>query len=306
MRCGVLLAALLAAPLPGLGNPAGSRDLKIATWNLDWLTFRHAGDPALPSTVQGREPADFDLLASYALRLDADVVALEEVDGPGPAARLFPPARYDVEMTNDAVVQRVGLVVRRGIGVERHADLRALDVEPDGARFRLRSGLDATLTVPGGVPVRVLAVHLKSGCWSATEDRESKPACALLSRQVPVLADWIAARRREGVAFLVLGDFNRRLAEAGDRVLAALDAAAPMASAAAGASSPCWDGEDFIDDILAGDAAASWMEPATLRVLTYRGVDPSRKDHVSDHCPVSVHFALPGTLPPATGSPASR
>ena len=304
-RSALFAAVVIAASLGACGGAAVAADLKVATWNLDWLTFRHAGAPELPSTVAGRDPADFDVLAHYAVHLDADVVALEEVDGPGPATRLFPPGRYQVEMTGDAVVQRVGLAVRRGIGIERHPDLAALDVEPDGARYRLRSGLDATLTFPDGAALRVLAVHLKSGCWSAAEDGEAKAACTLLTRQLPVLAGWIAARRREGVAFLVLGDFNRRLV-AGDRVLAALDAAAPLRSATAGASSPCWDGEDFIDQILAGGAAASWMEPASLRVLTYRGVDPSRKDHISDHCPVSVHFALPDAGPSATGTASSR
>jgi endonuclease/exonuclease/phosphatase family metal-dependent hydrolase len=303
-RLRALLCAAAFAACVSVCSQAASRDLKVATWNLDWLTFRHAGDPELPSDVGGRDPADFEVLAAYAARLDADVVAIEEVDGPAPAARLFPPDRYQVEMTGDGVTQRVGLAVRRGIDVERHPDLGALDVEPR-ARHRLRSGLDATLVFPGGIAVRVLAIHLKSGCWSEDEDREARPACDLLSRQVPVLADWIAARRREGVAFLVLGDFNRRLVQ-GDRVLAALDEAAPLASATAGASSPCWDGEDFIDHILAGDAAASWMEPGTLRVLTYRGMDPSRKDHVSDHCPVSVHFALPDAIPAATGTAGRR
>ncbi len=278
------LAWLLAA------GPASAAEIKVATWNLDWLTLRQAGDPALPADVGGRAPGDFDVLARYAAHLDADVVALEEVDGAAPAGKLFPATRYQVLMTGDDVVQRVGLAIRDGITVERHPDVTALDVEP-AARHRLRSGLDVTLVI-GGVGLRVLAVHLKSGCWSAREEREGRQACEDLDRQVPVLSAWIAARRTEGVPFVVLGDFNRRLVE-GDRVLAALDAAAPMTSATWGLSSPCWDGEDFIDQILAGGAASRWMEPGSLRVLTYRGADPSRKDHLSDHCPVSVRFAWP-------------
>ena len=203
---------------------ARARTIKVATWNRDWLTLRHAGDPELPSDVGGREPHDFDVLAGYAAKLDADIVAIEEVDGAEPARRLFPPARYQVLMTGDRVVQRVGLAVRDGIAVERHPDLVALDVEPL-ARHRLRSGLDATLVVDG-TRLRILAVHLKSGCWSPREEAERRPACEDLARQVPVLAGWIAARRSEGIPFLVLGDFNRRLVE-GDRLLASLDQAAP-------------------------------------------------------------------------------
>ena len=281
-------AALLLAIVP-----ARAGEIKVATWNLDWLPLRPAGDPELP------EPGDFEVLAGYASRLDADVVALEEVDGTAPAQRLFPPDRYLVLMTDDHVVQRVGLAVRRGIAVERHPDVTALDVEP-GARHRLRSGLDATLGL-NGIRLRVLAVHLKSGCWSPREEREGKPACLDLDRQVPVLAAWIAARRSEGVPFLVLGDFNRRLVP-GDRVLAALNQAAPLVSATSGLSSPCWDGEDFIDQILAGDDASDWVRAGSLRVLTYRGADPARKDHISDHCPVSIRLALPG----GTGTGGNR
>ena len=296
-------AACLGLALVACMADARARTIKIATWNLDWLTLRHAGDPALPDDVSGREPGDFPVLAGYAAKLDADVVAIEEVDGAAVAGLLFPAARYQVLMTGDHVVQRVGLAVRNGIGVERHPDVTALDVEPN-ARHRLRSGLDVTLLIDG-VRLRVLAVHLKSGCWSAREEAEGRPACDDLARQVPVLAAWIGARREEGVPFLVLGDFNRRLV-AGDRVLAALDAAAPLASATWGLSSPCWDGEDFIDQILAGGVAARWLQAGSLRVLTYRGVDPARKDHLSDHCPVSARFALPSAQAAATATAGNR
>src|ERR1700760_3197605 len=69
-------------------------ELKIATWNLEWLTSRPAGDPALPSDVAPKREEDVVTLAGYASRLNADVVALQEVDGPPIAARLFPPERY--------------------------------------------------------------------------------------------------------------------------------------------------------------------------------------------------------------------
>ena len=58
-------------------------------------------------------------------------------------------------------------------------------------------------------------------------------------------------------------------------------------------SSPCWGNESFIDHILAGGAAAAWMRPDTLRVLTFRETDPAWKDRLSDHCPVSVRFLVP-------------
>jgi endonuclease/exonuclease/phosphatase family metal-dependent hydrolase len=269
---------------------ARAEDLKVATWNLEWLTGRQAGDPLLPADVHPKTPADLAVLRGYAAQLDADVIALQEVDGPGIAAALFPPDRYALYFTDDSVVQKVGFAIRSGIKVHRNPDLSGLDVYPQ-ARFRLRSGDDLTLELPSG-PLRLLAIHLKTGCQRDRLADSSRQQCITLSRQVPVLQGWIAARRAEGVPFIMLGDFNRWLSDRDD-VLASLQSVAPLASATEGHDSPCWGGEHFIDHILAGGAARFWLEPGSLRVLTYReGID--RKEHLSDHCPVSARFHLPG------------
>ena len=280
------IAAVLVAAGPISAGPVAAGPIKVSTWNLDWLTLRHTGDPALPDDVTTRAPADFASLAVEAARLHPDIVAIEEVDGSPPASLLFPARDYTILMTNDDVVQRVGLVVRRTVAVTRNPDVTALDVEPN-ARHRLRSGLDATVTVDG-VAIRVLAVHLKTGCWGAEQDASGKRACRVLNRQIPVLADWVRDRTREGVPFLVLGDFNRHLGAGGDRVMAALAAAGPIDDPDRGQSSPCWGGDDFIDHILLGGPARNWMVPGSLRVLVYRDRNEADKDRLSDHCPVSV------------------
>ena len=282
---GLLAFACLSAP------HARARPIKVSTWNLDWLTTRPTGDPALPDTVRTRAPSDWAVLAGEAARLSPDIVAVEEVDGPGAAARLFPPDRYTILMTGDDVVQRVGLAVRHPLVVRQNPDVAALDVTPR-ARHRLRSGLDATVT-SGGTALRILAVHLKTGCWSGDEDREARRACPVFDRQVPVIAAWIQARAAEGVPFLVLGDFNRRLAIPGDRVMAALAASGPVVDPEAGQSSPCWGGEDLIDHILLGGPARPWLEASSLRVMVYRDRDAADKDRLSDHCPVSVRLDVP-------------
>jgi hypothetical protein len=78
-----------------------------------------------------------------------------------------------------------------------------------------------------------------------------------------------------------------------DTFLSSLQQVAPLRRATEGRSSPCWGRENFIDHIFAGGAAAEWMQPETLRVLTYRETDPAWKDRLSDHCPVSVRLAVP-------------
>jgi exonuclease III len=282
---------LLALFLAVLAVPAGAAELKFATWNLEWLTDRPDGDPALPQDAHPKRPQDIATLASYAAQLNADVIAIQEVDGRDIAARIFPPERYSIHMTRDRVVQRVGLVVRRGLQYDKNPDLTALAVNPHGVGA-LRSGADITLHLPAG-PLRVLAVHLKAECERDVLTRSRRPACMTLRAQLPPLQAWIAARQQEGVPFVVLGDFNRWM-DGNDQAIAALRKAAPLARATEGRSSPCWGGERFIDHILAGGPAAQWMQPATLSVLVFRETGEAWKERLSDHCPVAVHFRPPG------------
>lgn len=280
---------ILALLMLLLSLPAQGHELKVATWNLDWLTLRRDGDPILPDNVHPKTVADREMLRRYALMLDADVVALQEVDGPEAAAAVFPPDRYRLLFTHDAVVQRVGFAVRRGLDVVQNPDLVALDVQP-GARFRLRSGADITVRSPGGV-LRMLAVHLKTGCHRDRLDSPRRDCTTLRAQSVP-LAGWVAERAREGAPFLLLGDFNREM-DGSDDLFAGLSSAAPLLRATAGHGNPCWGGTSFIDHVIAGGAARGWMDAGTLRVLRYAEADPAQRDHLSDHCPVSVRLHIP-------------
>ncbi len=283
-RWGVWSAlAIVAVLFFGTGS-AVARDLRIATWNLEWLTLRPAGDRELPRGVVPRTPADFAALRGYARALDADVVAVEEVDGRRPAAEVFPPGRYNLYFTHDPVVQRVGFAVRKDIPVTVNPDVTALRAHD---RW-LRSGADITIRWQGHV-LRLLAVHLKTGClWSPLTDRRRR-ACPVLGEQLRTLDGWVAARQAEGVPFAVLGDFNRSF-DARDQFSRALARAAPLAFAGQGMESPCWGGERFIDHILVGGPARAWLVPDSLHVLVYRETDREARRQLSDHCPVSVEL----------------
>ena len=259
----VLLALLLAF----LALPARAAELKIATWNLEWLTDLPEGDRALPKDAHPKRPEDIATLAGYATQLNADVIAIQEVDGREIAARIFPPDRYSIHMTADHVVQRVGLVVRRGLNYDVNPDDTALAL-PGPPPAHLRSGADITLHLAAG-PLRILAVHLKTGCQRDPLTTSRRAQCKTLAEQLPPLQAWIATRKAEGGAFIVLGDFNRWM-DGKDQFIARLRDAAPLVRATEGSSSPCWGGEHFIDHILAGGAAGSWMQPGTLSVQVFR------------------------------------
>lgn len=281
------------------GNAATfAADLKVATWNLDWLTTRQAGERGVPTDVRARQPEDFARLARYAAELNADVIAIQEVDGRDAAARVFPRERYSIHMTRDQVMQRVGIAVRRGIPYTVNPDVTSLAVEP-----RLRSGADVTLHLPGG-NLRILAVHLKRGCRDVKLTRSTSPACSDLRSQITPLAEWIGARSAAGEAFLVLGDFNRTM-DGRDQFWMTLREAGPLLRVTEGRASPCWGGEGFIDHILAGGTAQAWVRPDMLRVLLYRETGPEWKDRLSDHCPVSIRLSVPDPEDDA-GDPAGR
>jgi endonuclease/exonuclease/phosphatase family metal-dependent hydrolase len=261
-------------------------DIKISTWNLDWLTARSRGETDLPADVHLRSPEDFIRLAAYAQKLAASIIAFQEVDGPEAAALVFDPAIYSIATIDEPIVQRVGIAVRKPLTLRKNPDLTALDVEA-GEKYRLRDGLDVSVTLPAGQTLRILVVHLKTGCQTDDLTHTQRPQCALLARQIPPLLAWISARQAQGIPFLLLGDFNR-VFDTPDAFGRALADTAPLLRATEGFENPCWDGAPFIDHIFLGGPARHWLEPDSLRVQLFGEFGEGWKQRLSDHCPVSV------------------
>lgn len=282
------IALLVLIGWPGW---ADARVLTVATWDLSWFTLRPAGDPTLPDRVAPKREEDVARLARYAAALHADVIAFQGIDGAAAAARLFPPDRYAIHITQDQVLQRSGFAVRLDLPFRPEPDETALDPYAH-ARFHLRSGADLALTLPGGAALRLLSVQLKSGCRDFPLDDGSKPACATLALQADALRDWIAARAAAHEPFLILGDFARMM-DADHGFMDRLRTAAPLLRATAHDASPCWGGGNFVDHIVAGGAAAGWLRPDTLRVMVFRETGPEWRDRLSSHCPVVVRLRLP-------------
>lgn len=282
----LLLCLLLAWP--------AAAEVKLATWNIAWATLRPTGDPELPRDFHARSPEDWRLLQGYARRLDADIVAIQEIDGEAAAARIFDAGAYAFHLTDEEDIQRPGFAVRRTLPFTANPDLAELDIRP-GARRSLRRGADITVELPGGARIRLLSVHLNAGCREDPFDR-GPPECQALRRQAQIVARWAEARRREGIAFAILGDFNRRMGR-DDDFLRLVEEPTPLARATAGFSTPCWadarGGRPFVDHILLGGAARDWLVPGSLAVLVYAERDRAWRDRLSDHCPTSVRLRTP-------------
>ncbi len=300
------------------GADAGARaSLRIASWNLEWLIAPEnflalrrrcvpQGDSpagrrrAIPCDVAARlerSTADFDAIARYARQLDADVIAMQEVDGPAAAERVFPGYRFC--FTGAAAVQNVGFAVRPGVPFRCGPDLVELSLNG-----RVRRGAELILYPGSPAEIRLLAVHLKSGCGRRPLDAP-REQCSVLARQVPFLEGWIDAQAAAGRPFAVLGDFNRELLrDAGPArgasgqpisLWAELDDAEPpeadLVNAAAGAAFlNCHAGQNFsgyIDHIVLSHSLARRMRSGSFHRITFDTLEAQRRK-LTDHCPIAL------------------
>lgn len=283
----VLLAGPAPPHVPATPKAApGLRSaLRLATWNLRWL------DDELERGAFPRSDRDYRKLAELATRLDADVIALQEVEGERGVARVFPADQYRLVLSARKAAQRTGFAVRHGIQVTHHPDLESLNVG------HLRRGTDITVH-HAGHNLRVLSVHLKSGCFAAALDRGK--ACRKLALQLPHLEAWIDARQGEGLAFAILGDFNRRFfATPDDPMWAELDDGAPQGlrlwSPTQSRPSLCKGGPQaaFIDHLVFNAASRKWVDESSFSELVPAPEDAAYR--LSDHCPIAIRWTADDT-----------
>lgn len=297
MKQAVLLTAFAlftgaCAGMPDpVDRPAPGHTLTLAAWNMEHLA------EADGSGCRPRTEADYAAMRGYVAGLGADVIAFQEVESRAAAERVFDPAIYTV-VIEDRVgtdrggecrgregltinAQRTGFAIRKGFAFDRQPDFTGLQV---GNRD-LRSGVDLIVRPRGGDPIRVLSVHLKSGCSSG--DRNE--ACSVLFQQVPVMERWIDQRATEGLRFAVLGDFNRRLAMPNDAVWTDWDDASPpdadLALASGDQPARCNPRySDFIDFIVLDRQATADLQGFEERTFVGEGL--------SDHCAISASLSL--------------
>ena len=322
------LAALQAADIaPPVTHPA----LTLATWNDEWFMdpaefdkvaargcSSGAANPvarSLPCDVakgpnnMRRSAADIAAQQRYAASIDADVVALQEVDGPGAAKLLFP-AGYrfcfaqrvvtNADGSSEAPVQDVGFAVRDGIAFECKPAWSEIGLPNNSVRWATQIALNP------GTPsvIDMMAFHLKSGCPRKPLDTAADP-CPKLRAQAALLHDRLAARPGSAPPLVLLGDFNRVFEFAppddpqsefwpnidvpggGERDLTAVSQSLPY--------QPCNANDRFdsyIDQIVVSGSLAPRLGPA--RHVQQDPADVAAGLKISDHCAVRAEL---GTAP---------
>jgi endonuclease/exonuclease/phosphatase family metal-dependent hydrolase len=263
---------------------AAPRGIRLASWNLEWLDQPGRGP-------KPRSRADYARLAEYAQRLDADVIAVQEVASDLALALVFPPEHYAYHLAARGGSQRSGFVFKRGLPVVPHPDLDGLAIH------HLRAGADLGVRL-GDQELRLLSVHLKAFCVSeplSSLDRD----CQHLKAQLPALEAWVDERAREGAAFVVVGDFNRSLTSSSDELWTELNDGDPkglnLLQATPGRKARCSSDarHDALDHVLLGGAATGWLGAGSFSELVYAGSDAVRGLKLSDHCPLAISLVTP-------------
>lgn len=276
--------------------------IRVGSWNIEWLDDQSSRHQSM------RSSADYAKLAETFSQTGIEVLSFQEV-GSEEALRKVVGDDYAIEMSGRAVTynqhqntelwrQYTGFVIADGIDYVRNEDLD-LDVEN---RNRMRHAVDITIKNDGEDYIRLLSVHLKSSCFSQPREK-----CQVLDKQSKILAEWVSEREKEGVAYAIVGDFNRRMTS--NRNPWFLDTLKQgkynLKSASGVAKSQCWSKvynrktgssritqyPDYIDHIVTGEHASNLIVEGSFKQTTPSYVNTT-KYKLSDHCPIGVDFRI--------------
>jgi hypothetical protein len=215
-------------------NQGAGQGLVLASWNIEHLAALDGAG------CRARQEADYAALRAVARRLNADIIALQEVENATAASRVFDRDAYDIVISarpekrlsdcrgmqgQTRTAQRTGFAIHRARLAELGLSWRELPpfdaVGVDARRWGTRiwiGPMSAEGTTDAGQGLELMSLHLKSGCaWGRLDLGEPRrAACRVLRRQRGILEEWIDAQAAAGTPFVLIGDFNRQLDQPND------------------------------------------------------------------------------------------
>ena len=141
-------------------------------------------------------------MRKYRDRADADIFALQEVNGPRAAQLVFPIEQWDLffsgRYADDLITGResdriyTGFAVRRGVfDAVSKQDVPEISVQHSDGR-PTRWGTEILVEKDGDL-LRLMSVHLKAGCHEGSLEPATSPDCMTLAAQRAPLESWIDA-----------------------------------------------------------------------------------------------------------------
>ena len=199
-------------------NPEES--LVVATWNIEHLAENNG------QGCKARNETDYEQLKEYASNLKADVVALQEVESAKAVSRIFPEDEWQIIISDrpdsqtytcresglTSTQQKTAFAVRNSLKIDSVEQLKAIAIPRPG----LRQGIKLTVQ-HADEKLHIVNLHLKSGCFVDDYLDSDRESCAVLAQQVKILDDYLESQPLNQENWIVLGDFNHRLANPNNR-----------------------------------------------------------------------------------------
>ncbi len=285
-------AILCSSILTVISGTALADQIKIASWNIEWLTKNHTG------TIKRSDP-DFSTLNSYFRKLDADVVAVQEIDSRAALTAVTPP-NYKIILSDRShpqfshhqfsdVNQYTGFAIHNSVPF---SDPQDIDLYGKG-HHKLRFASYVILYPKSQTPIHTLSIHLKAGCMG--KFNPTKESCQTLLEQGRQLNIWISEREKHHQQYIVMGDFNHNLSYSGDwlwktlsegikkkPILATRNTAADCKIRKRHSANQLHQFRSIIDHIVVSPELSS----SDTKQMIYKPQDVFSYQ-LSDHCPVS-------------------
>ncbi len=274
-----------------------SQQLRFVSWNIEHLAENN-GEGCVP-----RNDSDYFRLRDFAVNLDADVVALQEVESAKAVARVFPEDDWNIIVSDrpaspaydcrgngkKSTQQRVAIAIRKGVKYVEAGTFKELALDRVGLRYGLMVKL-----IHRKDTLEVMSIHLKSGCFVDDYSESDRRACETFEKQVPLLDAWVEERIKNQRPFILLGDFNHRIANPENKLwqeLTEMNGQVVVLSNSMQNLESCHPRyPEPIDHILLGAGAENFYVPGSEAVY-YFSETPEGMDEeamLSDHCPVGV------------------
>ncbi len=286
----IILATVATIVVASCAGPVGGPDasVSIATFNIQWL-----GDGQ--DDRQPRTNADYLRIADIIIKTDADVLGVQEIENEQALSRVLRYLDGYAGFVSEAGgQQRVGVVFRKSVNVERVADYAPLQL---GRPTRLRPGLVVRCR-KGSFDWLQMVVHLKS-----TSRYDSTAALVEESRQIrrqqaAVLRRWADSVVNAGTEseVVITGDLNDYPGRSSHATLDTLRDAPTLSFVTATLTScknPRWT---VIDHVVVSTAMKErYIDGSARTENMFAFLTSQEAQAVSDHCPVVARFttALP-------------
>jgi endonuclease/exonuclease/phosphatase family metal-dependent hydrolase len=278
-----------------------AQEVRVASWNIEHLA-EHNKVGCVP-----RSTLDYEKLRNFSELLNADVIALQEVENTAAVERVFPKSEWNIVLSDrpnsrsyncrgndqESTQQRVAVVLRKGIKYQNKGSFEELGLKMEGLRYGVVVEIFGDRDT-----INLLALHLKSGCFVDDYSTSKLRACEVLETQIDTLDDWIENSIRENKKFIVLGDFNSRLTVENSMFwnkLVNMDNMPIGIQNGMQNLTGCHPRyPDLIDHIILGPETSKLQIQNSQMVHFYSstGRHMAEEDMLSDHCPVSLVLRL--------------